>query len=919
MLGRGSATAVALVFVIVAVSAAPVEGTALPLQSQGTTEPSGQPSSGPDITLDVVVEPEDSRQPGKTLADGHMRRLTAAVEGGQLPKTLSEVADDGSILVEIVHDKGVLVDDLVEQNGGTVRSSSLLGMTLADVPFGVLLDLELEPTIKLVRRPTRVDVIPDSADEIVIGPTDPRAAAIGAVTGEHVLKTNADAWLAAGITGDGVRIGIVDSFDAESWNAALAAGELKNPVSTFCRYYGNACSVGWKDSTHGVMVAEVVLDMAPDAEIFLASVGSPNDLADAVAWLIDQDVDIITRSLGAQLDGPGNGTGFMADLQKLAVDAGILWLNSAGNHAGSATSGNAWADPTNPLEDGDGGHWRGVWSDTDNDGWLNIDGSSSELFVISCTTLFFGLRWDDFTAADPTDYDMWIWNEYSDGVKGEPVKYDDAQGAGFGAPPIEQPTLTASPPTLPCEDYGYVGVQLYDPGGGATGDVLQFFTHHRVDPWTNPYSATQAFADTASAGGMAVGAIDPWNGVAIASYSSRGPTNDGRITPTLSAASCVAVFTPTVKGCFNGTSAATPAVAGAAALVLSAGIATTPATIKEYLLDATVERGPVGPDNTYGQGELVLPNPPVDSTAPTWGAQANLDLETFETHVELGWPAASDESGVAEYIVVRAPGIPVGGVYQGTVIATLGPGARSYTATGLSPQTPYAFWVEAADQAGNQSSDGPLGVTTTATNFTDTNGSVFHDDIAWLSANEITKGCNPPANTQFCPDDPVTRGQMAAFLVRALGLIGGENLNFFGDDDDSVFESNINTLAFYEITVGCNPPANDRFCPEAPTIRSQMASFLARALLLLDGWNINYFIDDELSVHEHDINRLAHSGITKGCNPPLNTLFCPGSTVTRGQMAAFLHRARDEINAVRALIGVPPVQTPETAAKSISP
>src|SRR5690606_13410789 len=52
--------------------------------------------------------------------------------------------------------------------------------------------------------------------------------------------------------------------------------------------------------------------------------------------------------------------------------------------------------------------------------------------------------------------------------------------------------------------------------------------------------------------------------------------------------------------------------------------------------------------------------------------------------------------------------------------------------------------------------------------FTDTTGHVFEGDIARLAAADITRGCNPPANDRFCPDDPVTRGQMAAFLKRAL-------------------------------------------------------------------------------------------------------------------------------------------------------
>ena len=52
--------------------------------------------------------------------------------------------------------------------------------------------------------------------------------------------------------------------------------------------------------------------------------------------------------------------------------------------------------------------------------------------------------------------------------------------------------------------------------------------------------------------------------------------------------------------------------------------------------------------------------------------------------------------------------------------------------------------------------------------FVDDDG-IFEADIEWLAAQGITKGCNPPDNDRFCPDNPVTRGQIAAFLVRALG------------------------------------------------------------------------------------------------------------------------------------------------------
>ncbi len=165
---------------------------------------------------------------------------------------------------------------------------------------------------------------------------------------------------------------------------------------------------------------------------------------------------------------------------------------------------------------------------------------------------------------------------------------------------------------------------------------------------------------------------------------------------------------------------------------------------------------------------------------------------------------------------------------------------------------------------------------------------VFRGDIQWLVDAQITRGCNPPDGDRYCPDDPVTRGQMAAFLVRALGLEQA-NPDAFADDDASVFEGDIDKLASSGIARGCNPPTNDMFCPDDPITRGQMAAFLVRALELApapDGG----FVDVDGSVFVDDIRRLAESGVTRGCNPPVNDRFCPDDLVTRGQMAAFIRR-----------------------------
>jgi hypothetical protein len=113
--------------------------------------------------------------------------------------------------------------------------------------------------------------------------------------------------------------------------------------------------------------------------------------------------------------------------------------------------------------------------------------------------------------------------------------------------------------------------------------------------------------------------------------------------------------------------------------------------------------------------------------------------------------------------------------------------------------------------------------------FTDDNNSIFEADINAIAAADITKGCNPPTNNHYCPSSRVDRGAMAAFLKRALDL-PSTNTDYFTDDNNSIFEADINAIAAADITKGCNPPGNTWYCPRDPVDRAAMAAFLRRAL-----------------------------------------------------------------------------------------
>ncbi len=155
----------------------------------------------------------------------------------------------------------------------------------------------------------------------------------------------------------------------------------------------------------------------------------------------------------------------------------------------------------------------------------------------------------------------------------------------------------------------------------------------------------------------------------------------------------------------------------------------------------------------------------------------------------------------------------------------------------------------------------------------------------------ITSGCatNP---LRYCPEDPVSRAQMAVFLER--GMHGSSFIPpivplTFDDTTGNFAQYWIEALKNDGITGGCGPGS---YCPDAFTTRAEMAVFLLRSehgagytppaasgTLFTDVpsgyWAANW------------IEQLANEGITSGCGP---NLYCPDATVTRAQIAVFLVR-----------------------------
>jgi hypothetical protein len=151
---------------------------------------------------------------------------------------------------------------------------------------------------------------------------------------------------------------------------------------------------------------------------------------------------------------------------------------------------------------------------------------------------------------------------------------------------------------------------------------------------------------------------------------------------------------------------------------------------------------------------------------------------------------------------------------------------------------------------------GAVGPNEPGGSFTDEDGAFHEGAIEAIAAANITLGCNQ-GNYLYCPGGAVNRGQIAAFLDRALNLSPAAQ-DFFTDDNNSIFEDSINSLAAAGITQDCGP---SQYCPDQVMTRGQMAGLLTRALSL-PAANQDFFGDDNGTFFEADINALAQVRIT---------------------------------------------------------
>ena len=439
-----------------------------------------------------------------------------------------------------------------------------------------------------------------------------RTAPASIVTSEGASRHGAPAWNGVGVTGDGVKVGIIDT--GFSGYDSIGA-ELPRVAGARCYRYGFGRTTDdprdCVGDVHGTAVAEAVIDIAPDASLYIAMPRTQGDLQDAVDWMISEGVEVINQSLWWRFDGPGDGTSPRENspLRSIdrAVEGGITWVNSAGNRHGSA--------------------WRGEYSDGDGDRWIEFQANDEVMGIGTAgqSRPYFQLRWDDSWVGADTDLDMYVVDSQGRVV----ARSRDHQTGRAGHVPFEsvQPYL---------EDRTY-WVWVNHVSGDAP-EWIQLMVHNATLEHDTPGSITGP-AESANPGMLAVGAAPWFNLDAIESFSSRGPTPDGRIKPDI-----VGVdrgFSRAYNSRFYGTSQASPHVAGMAALVRQQFPDYRPADVARYLKNQAIPRPDrdggtvVVPNNVWGYGLAHLPPPPM--------IPSGLLLESPT-------PDASDQFGVSSAI-----------------------------------------------------------------------------------------------------------------------------------------------------------------------------------------------------------------------------------------------------------------------------
>ncbi|MCS7294233.1 MAG: S8 family serine peptidase, partial [Dehalococcoidia bacterium] len=536
---------------------------------EGTADPGGEQMPPlPDVPPHQKVGKIES-----ALAEYWLAQVDTfgAALGAQQLQDVRLVDGLAEVQIDAVPGREAEVRSVVESLGGRVHLT-YENLIQALVPPAALMSLANDDAVRFVRRPFY--------------------AQPAAVTSEGMSLSGVSAWHAAGIRGAGVKVAVIDGGFAGY--ESLLGTELPPASRVVYRNFATSRST----SEHGTAVAEIIADIAPEASLALLEVGTYLEFIAALDYAYSQGYHVFNASLAYPVF-PSDGTSRVSKAVE-ERSSQLLPVISAGNHAQA--------------------HWYGNWADGNNNGYLDFV-SGNELNTIcpdsaSCSlaSLLLGgdnvrviLKWRDSWPGACTDFDLELWGSAYGLLP--PVliaSSTDVQHCGPSDVPLEVINTT-----VPFTGTYSIAVRYWSGPGRATAmpEIVVY-----------PYDLYYRRADRSisvpadSVGALAVGAIEVSSPAAKASYSSEGPTWDGRTKPDIAAPAGVSTFSYGAFG-FSGTSAAAPHVAGAAALVKAANPGWTATQIRQFLESRAFDLGPPGKDTQFGAGRLNLG--PVAQSSPT--------------------------------------------------------------------------------------------------------------------------------------------------------------------------------------------------------------------------------------------------------------------------------------------------------------
>lgn len=449
----------------------------------------------------------------------------------------------------------------VQAAGGTVNGVAER-LLRVELPAAALRRVSRDPDVRCVRPPLR----PHATEVLSEG-----VATIGAAA--FLERTGAD--------GTGVKVGVLDiSYDGldQVLGHELPADTVLTPSLDAKTERDNA----W----HGTACAEIVHDVAPGATLVLAKSSDEVRWWEALDQLLAQGVRIISSSIGFPNAYPGNGASYYSRRVASATAQGVLWVNSAGNETASFHHGTATdADANGRLE------FRGLEL-------VPIRVAKGEGGVV--------LRWDEIFGLSREDYDLWVVTE--DFRKNPELSKDNPAVVAASTDPQTGQSDPREWVAFKSDDYRDLYVIVTSHGTTPPSAKRQFSIW--VDGWVlgglaTPENTITIPADAPAA--LTVAAVDAGTRD-LRGFSSRGPTDAGVIKPDVAGPDGVSTWSYTR---FFGTSAATPHVAGAAALLLSRTPSMTISELRAQLEKSTPSGGvAASKNNDVGYGVIDLTRVP---------------------------------------------------------------------------------------------------------------------------------------------------------------------------------------------------------------------------------------------------------------------------------------------------------------------